>query len=605
MDGLVAEEDDIALIGRDGGRVELVGVVLVGGQVRGGLRAQDVLQGAEQVAAGNHAQGAAFKGRIVEVEEAVDEIGSVVRVEGIVLVHGERRAFFRWFGVQHGVVPLHIGPHQLLDAGDQTGVEDDPAPGRRIVVRVVEEYRLGVEALVLGQVAVAPGAVPADGLLAPLIDNADHFGGQFAAFGPAEKAFDFDIAVALIVVYLSWGEHADLHRKMVKNDAVAELGCKRSYRPAKYHFPAALVNRVFLTGVGWVCTFRPWSPPPFSGGGPRGKEGNMLERIALVLIAALGLAACGGGGEAPPEDRALKVGYVVNYMSHEWYQNICQAAQERARELGVDLVIADANQNVGDQISKAENFMVQGVDVLVLTPVDAKALGPIVQQAKEAGIQVITEANPVPGSATYVGIDNEAAGRKAGEWFAEKVRRTGMDARILVIGLPNFEDCRQRVDGFKAAMENSGVDYEIVQEVDGQGLKEKAFKVSQDALTAHPEINVIYGINDDSTTGGMAAFKAAGLDESQLTAIGFGFEGAVGRSALLGDTPYEAALAMFPNFVGVSLVDAAVALGQGRTLPEHYATPTIVVTRENFATYYSKRGEDYAMNFAAIRKLMP
>ncbi|NKB66827.1 MAG: substrate-binding domain-containing protein [Candidatus Latescibacteria bacterium] len=331
----------------------------------------------------------------------------------------------------------------------------------------------------------------------------------------------------------------------------------------------------------------------------------MLKRIFLGLVVAWGLGACGGGGETPPQESALKVGYVVNYMSHEWYQNICQAARDRAAEVGVELVIADANQNVGDQISKAENFMVQGVDVLVLTPVDAKALGPIVQQAKEAGIQVITEANPVPGSATYVGIDNEAAGYKAGEWFAQQIKTRGLEARILVIGLPNFEDCRQRVDGFKAALEASGVDYQIVQEVDGQGLKEKAFKVAQDALTAHPDINVIYGINDDSTTGGMAAYKAAGLDESQLTAIGFGFEGAVGRSALLGATPYKAALAMFPNFVGVSLVDAAVALAQGKTLPAHYETPTIVVTEDNFPTYYTKEGDDYAMNFAAIRKLMP
>ena len=328
-----------------------------------------------------------------------------------------------------------------------------------------------------------------------------------------------------------------------------------------------------------------------------------LKRVPLALAAAALLAVgCGGGEKAG--DAPLKVGYVVNYMSHEWYQNICRAAEVRAAELGVDLLIADANLDVAAQISKAENFMAQQVDVLVLTPVDAKALGPIVSQAKAAGIRVITESNPVPGSDTYVGIDNRASGYKAGQWFAAHAAETGMDARILIIGLPNFDDCRQRVDGFKAALEEAGLADAVVQEVDGQGLKEKAFKVAQDALTANPDINVIYGINDDSTTGGMAAYKAAGLDESALTAIGFGLEGIVGQSALLGGTPYKSALAMFPDFVGASLVDAAVALEKGEKLPPHYETPTIMLTPKNFPTYYEKRGEAYAMKFDAIRKLM-
>ena len=332
----------------------------------------------------------------------------------------------------------------------------------------------------------------------------------------------------------------------------------------------------------------------------------LKSAILLLCVLALlsGITGC-GQGEDEGAERALKVGYVVNYMSHEWYQNICGAAEVRARELGVDLVVADANLDVAAQISKAENLIAQGVDVLVLTPVDAKALGAVVRQAKEAGIHVITESNPVEGAATYVGIDNRASGKKAGVWFAAYAQAHDLDAKILIISLPNFEDARLRVEGFKEGLAESGIAYEIVQEVDGQGLKEKALKAAQDALTAHPDINVVYGINDDSTTGGMAAYKAAGLDEDALTAIGFGFEGIVGQTALLGDTPYKAALAMFPNFVGASLVEAAVKLSKGEKLPAHYETPTLMITRENFDRFYQREGENFVMNFATIRELMP
>lgn len=332
------------------------------------------------------------------------------------------------------------------------------------------------------------------------------------------------------------------------------------------------------------------------------KEKGMRNGLLAILAAAAVAAGCGRGG--PEEEGRLRIGYIVNFMSHEWYQNICAAAEARASELGVDLVIADANLDIAAQISKAENMIAQGVDVLALTPVDAKALGVVIEQARAQGIRVLTESNPAVGAETYVGIDNRAAGRKAGDWFVEHAAATGIDPKILLVGFPNFEDCRQRVDGFVSALDEAGLSGAVVQEVDGQGLKEKAFKVAQDALTAHPQINVLFGINDDSTTGAMAAYRAAGLDESELLAIGFGFEGSVGRTALLGDTPYKAALAMFPHFVGASIVDAAVSLAAGDTLPAHYETPTIMITRANFPQFYGGPGEGYPMKVEAVRRLM-
>ncbi len=149
----------------------------------------------------------------------------------------------------------------------------------------------------------------------------------------------------------------------------------------------------------------------------------MRNLLLPILAAAAFLAGCGRGG--PEAEGRLKVGYIVNFMSHEWYQNICAAAEARAAELGVDIVIADANLDIAAQISKAENMIAQGVDVLALTPVDAKALGVVIERARAQGIRVLTESNPAVGAETYVGIDNRAAGRKAGDWFVEHVAATG------------------------------------------------------------------------------------------------------------------------------------------------------------------------------------
>ena len=102
----------------------------------------------------------------------------------------------------------------------------------------------------------------------------------------------------------------------------------------------------------------------------------------------------------------------------------------------------------------------------------------------------------------------------------------------------------------------------------------------------------------------MAAYKAAGFDEENLTAIGFGFEGIVGQTALMGNSSYRAALGMFPDFVGVSLVDAAVKLHAGQALPDHYETPTVMITRANVNQFYDQAVQPFAMKLDAVRGLL-
>lgn len=62
---------------------------------------------------------------------------------------------------------------------------------------------------------------------------------------------------------------------------------------------------------------------------------------------------------------------------------------------------------------------------------------------------------------------------------------------------------------------------------------------------------------------------------------------------------------MFPDFVGVSLIDAALKLHAGEKLPAHYETPTLMITRANVDQYYDRKQEPFTMNLAAVRELMP
>ena len=141
------------------------------------------------------------------MQQAIDKIRPVVRVERIVLVHGEGRAFFRRLGVQDCVVPLHRAVDELLHTGDHPLVEEDAAPRGRVKVRVVHEDRPRVEPVFFVEVAIAPGAAPADGLLSPLLDYSHHLRGQLCGFLGREELGDFEVALFAVVRHLFLAQH--------------------------------------------------------------------------------------------------------------------------------------------------------------------------------------------------------------------------------------------------------------------------------------------------------------------------------------------------------------------------------------------------------------
>jgi len=336
----------------------------------------------------------------------------------------------------------------------------------------------------------------------------------------------------------------------------------------------------------------------------------------MITMAAMILGGCGGTKEKQgdtetenetnaKESEAYEVGYIVSNMSHEWYQNICSGAERRAKEKNINLSISDAAMDSGKQIDYAENYITQGVDALIVTPVDPAALSTVTMMAEEAGIPLIAESSKFEGMSSFVGITDFDAAEQIGEWMADYVAENNIDMDILIVGQPIYEACRDRVDGFLSGLDKKGAEYTIAQEVDGNGTKEDSLTVATDALTAHPEINVIFGINDNSSTGAMNAYIEHGLDQSALTVLGFGFEGSVGRDALLSDSPYKAAVAMFPDYVGAAIIDVAKMAADGEELPEIYSIPTTVITKDNFSEFYTDNGDDtFTTNFDAIDALL-
>ena len=328
--------------------------------------------------------------------------------------------------------------------------------------------------------------------------------------------------------------------------------------------------------------------------------------LLLGLLFAASLAFAGGGEEAgkPAGKIPKRVGWVGNYMMHEWYQNVQKGMKARAEELGIELTVLDANLDMAKQVAFAEDLMAKNVDIMIITPVQQEGVEPIVKKAKAEGIPLVIEASAVKGMTTMVAICDYDCGYKGGVETGKYVKANlGGKARVLAVDLPMLRPCILRVDGFMDGLRTIITDAELVHRIDGQGLKDQALQVATDALTADPDINVIYGCNDDSALGALQAFRAAGLDESELVVCGTGGEGNAFIHAMKEGGPYKVEAAMFPEAVGYECINMAVKLYNGEEVPEHWVTPTFALTSDNWNKYYNLEGEVRTINWDSVNAI--
>ena len=98
----------------------------------------------------------------------------------------------------------------------------------------------------------------------------------------------------------------------------------------------------------------------------------------LLATAAMALAAAPALAQNMPK----KIGYVVNYATHEWYQNVIKGMKDHAAELGIEVEVQDANLDVAKQVAAAEDFIAKGVDVLIITPVNEEGVVPLLRRPR-------------------------------------------------------------------------------------------------------------------------------------------------------------------------------------------------------------------------------
>src|SRR6056297_1659315 len=294
--------------------------------------------------------------------------------------------------------------------------------------------------------------------------------------------------------------------------------------------------------------------------------------ILLVLVLVLSFTAC-SGTEEPAETDQGKIGLVVSTLNNPFFVDLKTGAEEKAAELGYELVVLDSENDPAKELSNVEDLVTQGVDLILINPADSDAVGNAVKQANANDIPVITlDRGAAEGEVvTHIASDNVAGGVLAGEYIVKQL--SGQGKVVELEGIAGTSAARDRGKGFNEAI--NGTDIEVVAKQTANFDRTEGLNVMENILQGQDAIDAVFAHNDEMALGAMEAIKSSGRD---IMVVGFDATGDAIESIQAGEM--VATVAQQPKLIGALGVESADQVLSGETVDSFIPVALKLITSE-------------------------
>ena len=264
---------------------------------------------------------------------------------------------------------------------------------------------------------------------------------------------------------------------------------------------------------------------------------QVFSKFALVMLATLYFSSI-----ASAKDLVIMTS--LPSMEFPFFVHMQKQLDQEAQSIGgIKILSADGQNRVPKQTADVESAIIQGVDGIIISPIDVNAMAPALQQAIDAGIPVVTVdryVGGVPGIYAHVGADNV----KGGEAQARLIMKQFPNGATIVNlqGQPGASPAIDRNKGLHNILDGKSK-YKIVAEQTANWSRDQGMSVTENilvGLSSPPD--VINGANDDMALGAMEAVKARGLNVKIL-----GFDALPEAIAAVRDGSLMATVEQFPG----------------------------------------------------------
>lgn len=268
--------------------------------------------------------------------------------------------------------------------------------------------------------------------------------------------------------------------------------------------------------------------------------------------------------------------------ANQFWAKVEEGALAKGKELGIEVTVLGSPNGEGDvagQIALVEDQLTKGITGLAIAPADPAALVPTIEKAQKQGVKVVYIDRPGElAGITYVGTDNEPAAALGGKFICDKVEK-GSEVAILQ-GIMAIVNGRARAKGSHDALAACGMN--IVAEQTAEWDNAKGMAVTENIITAHPNLKALFASNDNMAMGAIEALKSAKMLD-KVVVVGFDGNPEAAEAILRGDMAIS--IAQRPSNMGAIGVESLVKLIKGETLPPVVDTGAVVVDKSNAEQY--------------------
>jgi inositol transport system substrate-binding protein len=235
-------------------------------------------------------------------------------------------------------------------------------------------------------------------------------------------------------------------------------------------------------------------------------------KLAKVFLPAIALMTMAFGGIPAQAAEKVKIGVAMALFDDVWLTLVRDAMTKWAKSHpDVELTIVDAANDTAKQTGQVENFLAQGMNAVVILPVDTAATGPMTKSVVKAGkplVYVNRKPSNLPKGVVYCGSNSIEAGIMNMEELGKAMGGKG-NVAILMGELSN-EAAIGRTDGIKKVVKEKFPDIKVVREQTGNWKRDQGKTIMENWLASGQEIKGVASNNDEMALGALQAIKAAG-----------------------------------------------------------------------------------------------
>ncbi len=297
--------------------------------------------------------------------------------------------------------------------------------------------------------------------------------------------------------------------------------------------------------------------------------------LALSALAILAISAC-------DQSERTRIGVIPKAVAHVFWKSVHAGAIAAGREAGIDIEWKGppTETDFSRQIEIVDSMINARVDGIVLAPTEATALSTVVERANKQGIPVtiFDSAINTDKYVSFVATNNYDAGVLAARQLAKLL---DSESQVIVVKMvPGSASTTQREKGFEETLTREFPGIQVLAEQYCMADRARALAVSENMLTAHPNVDGVFASAEPATIGAAKALRSRGLD-GKVKLVGFDFSVTIEKD--LRDGIIDALIVQDPFNIGYEAVKTIIAKIGGRTPEKRIDSPATVVTLDNLA----------------------